>query len=349
MTKCLALTLLDEDHRGHQHAGVADDQPSRLEDHPTVERARVPRDDLGVGFRERRRVVVDPVGNAEAAADVDVLDRVAVAAQDLHEVGEQGESVVERREVGNLRADVHVDPVDGETGQCAGAGEHFAGARDRHAELVLRLAGRDLGVGPGVDVRVDADGDRGDRAARRGDGRKRFELRFGLHVEAEDLFVEAQGHLGVRLADAGEDDLVTGHAGGASAPQFAFAHHVHAGAERRQRPQHRLVGVGFHGVGDQGVLGGEGVAKTPGSDARWWRWNSSRTACRPRGRSWAGARPRRKGRRRDRRSGACRPLFQQEVEKERLVRRRIGGIFGFICGLRVSPLSSLGLGMAGLA
>ena len=46
-----------------------------------------------------------------------------------------------------------------------------------------------------------------------------------------------------------------------------------------------------------------------------------RRADRP-ARSRAGARPRRRARRRDRRSDACRPLFQQEVEKERLVGRR---------------------------
>ena len=45
-------------------------------------------------------------------------------------------------------------------------------------------------MGVGVDVRIDADGDGRDRAARRRHGRKRFELRFGLHVEAKDAFVE---------------------------------------------------------------------------------------------------------------------------------------------------------------
>ena len=48
--------------------------------------------------------------------------------------------------------------------QRAGVGIDLAGAGDRHAELVLRLAGRDLGVGARVDVGIDADGDRRNRA-----------------------------------------------------------------------------------------------------------------------------------------------------------------------------------------
>ena len=98
-----------------------------------------------------------------------MVDRVPVAAQRPHEIGEQRESVVERLHVGDLRTDVHVDADDGEAGQGAGAVIDGTGARDRHAELVLRLAGRDLGVGARVDVRVDPDGDARRLAARAGD------------------------------------------------------------------------------------------------------------------------------------------------------------------------------------
>ena len=93
-----------------------------------------------------------------------MLDSVSVGPQRLHELGQQREGVVERLKIGDLRADMHIDPVDAEARQGAGVGVDGAGARDRHAELVLRLAGRNLGVGAGVDVGIDADGDRGDRA-----------------------------------------------------------------------------------------------------------------------------------------------------------------------------------------
>ncbi len=156
---------------------------------------------------------------------------------------------------------MHVDAADRKAGERAGAGVDFAGARDRHAELVLRLAGRNLGVGARVDVRIDADGDRSDRAAGRGDRGERFELRLRLDVEAEDLLVEPEDHLGPRLADAGKNDSLARHARGARAPQLALADDVHAGAEPRQRREHRLIGIGLHRVADERVLPGEGGAE----------------------------------------------------------------------------------------
>ncbi len=55
-------------------------------------------------------------------------------------------------------------PVDLDAGQTRGLGENGAGAGERNAELVLGLAGRDLGVGLGVDVGIDAERDRRVRA-----------------------------------------------------------------------------------------------------------------------------------------------------------------------------------------
>ena len=52
-------------------------------------------------------------------------------------------------------------------------------------------------------------------------------------------------------------------AGGAGAQQFAAGHHVGAGAELGQRAQHRLVGIGLHGVTDQRLLAGEGFREHP--------------------------------------------------------------------------------------
>jgi hypothetical protein len=51
--------------------------------------------------------------------------------------------------------------------------------------------------------------------------------------------------------------------GGQRALQFAARNHVGAGAEFRQRAQHRLVGVGLHGVTDQRLLVGKGFAEHP--------------------------------------------------------------------------------------
>ena len=108
----LVLALLQIDDRRDQRAGVADDQSARLQDHLAAERRRALGDDLGVLLRRGRRIVVVAIRNAEAAAEIDMLDRMPVGSQRLHELGEQRERVVERLKIGDLRADMHVDAVD---------------------------------------------------------------------------------------------------------------------------------------------------------------------------------------------------------------------------------------------
>ena len=57
--------------------------------------------------------------------------------------------------------------------------------------------------------------------------------------------------------------LLRRNAGGQRALQLAARNHVRAGAEFCQRAQHRLVGVGLHGVTDQRLLVGKGFAEHP--------------------------------------------------------------------------------------
>ena len=82
-------------------------------------------------------------------------DGVAVGAQLAHEIRQQRERIVERRKLGDLAADVHVDAVDVQPRQPCGVGVDLARAADRNAELVLGTAGCDLGVGARVDVGID--------------------------------------------------------------------------------------------------------------------------------------------------------------------------------------------------
>ena len=71
----------------------------------------------------------------------------------------------------------------------------------------------------------------------------------------------AGAQFGLGLADAGEQDLAGGKAGGQRALQFAAGDDVGAGAELCQRAQHRLVGIRLHGVADQRLLAGKGLAE----------------------------------------------------------------------------------------
>ena len=112
MTKFLASPSFTIDHFGDQDAGIADDQPARLEDHLQPEPGDVLPDDRRIGVGQRRRLVVDAIGNAEPAAEIDMLDRVAVGAQRADQFGKQREGVVERLQLGDLAADMGVDAGD---------------------------------------------------------------------------------------------------------------------------------------------------------------------------------------------------------------------------------------------
>ena len=192
MTRMPALPTMSRPGSNRKRTGRC---PSRLPDDRRVA--------VGVVGLE---VLAGAVGDAEPAAEVDVVDVVAVGRELVEEAGEDGEGGVERGEVGDLRADVHVDAGDLDAGQGGRLAVDGAGARDRDAELRLGLAGGDLGVGQRVDVRVDPQADRRDPAALGRDAGDHRQLGLGFDVEAEDGLVEGKRDLGRALADAGEGD-----------------------------------------------------------------------------------------------------------------------------------------------
>ena len=221
-------------------------------------------------------------------------------------------------------------------GSLRGLGVEARGVVEGHAELVLGLAGGDLGVRLGVDVRVDADGDARGRAHAGRHLAQRVQLGLGLDIEAADALAQRIGHLGARLADAGEDDLGRRHAGGPRAAQLALGDHVHAGAEPGQGGDHGLVGVGLQRVADQRVEPGEGLLQHPVVPLQRGRGIAiERGADRPR-QCARGSRPPRGGRRHGSRNGAW-------GARQRISGSRMEGWCGLV---RIGDRS--GLGLAGL-
>ena len=158
------------------------------------------------------------------------------------------------------------------------------------------------------------------------------DLRLRLDVEAEDAGVDGEGDLARRLADAGKDDPFRRAAGGERPAELALRDHVAPRPLGDEGADHRLVGVRLHGVADQRVEAGEGLAE----DAVVADEGGGRIAV-----------ERRADRRRDVRQGHVlgvehavavvevihgSPVLEQEVEREALV--GLVGVVGVFAGFR---------------
>ena len=82
------------------------------------------------------------------------------------------------------------------------AGIDCLGALEGNAELVFLLAGRNLGMGSGINIRVDAEGDMRDLASLDGAGIQKFQFRLGFDVEAVDASLKRQIHFARGFANA---------------------------------------------------------------------------------------------------------------------------------------------------
>ena len=149
-------------------------------------------------------------------------------------------------EIGQLAADMHVDPHHLDPRQTGRHGIDGGGLGDGDAKFVLGFAGGDLFMGLGIDIGVDADSDGRAHAQRCRNLGKRDQFRFAFDVELPDAARQRHVHFFPRLADAGKDDPLTRNAGGLGAQVFAARDHIHARAQTRQMRDHRLVGIRLH-------------------------------------------------------------------------------------------------------
>ena len=242
---------LHEDHLAHQHARLADQPPAGLEG----QRAAQPCGFAGHHGQEvgdRGRLLVG-INDPQAAADIEAVDAMAVGAQLPDQLAHPHDGVAIGIERGELRADMHGHAHHVEVGQAAGQREGLAREIDVDAELVLLAARRDLGVGLGIDVGIDADGDVGLHAELAGDGVQRLELGRALDVDLADARLQRGHQLRRLLADAGIDDALGRDAGRQRAAHLAYRDDVGAGAHLAEQADDRQVAVGLHGVADLGV------------------------------------------------------------------------------------------------
>ena len=143
----------------------------------------------------------------------------------LERVDALGE-VDERLHIGDLAADVEVQPhiFDvGETPGVADGGEHVV---HRQAKLVFVQSRGDFGVGVGIHVGIDAESHTCRLPHLSGNGVDVFQFRQTLHIEAGDAYFEGEPYLPISFAHTGKHNLVGREALGKSSAHFAAAHAV---------------------------------------------------------------------------------------------------------------------------
>ena len=213
---------------------------------------------LPVLVRVRRRLVV--VLNPQAAAQVQVADLDAQVPQPLDQLLQSLQGVHEGRHLGDLGADVAGHPHHLEMRQVPGPAIVLQGLLDVDAELVLLEPRGDVGMGPGIDVRIDPQGHPGLDLQAPGEAVDLLQFLGGLQVEQQDVRLEGRLDLLGLFAHPGIDDLARVHPGRQGPVEFAAGDDVGPGPQPGEEPQNRQVGVGFHREAeDMGKVGERGV------------------------------------------------------------------------------------------
>ncbi len=119
------------------------------------------------------------------------------------------------------------------------------------AELVLFKPRGDIGVGLGVDVRVDAQGHRRPHLKLAGDPGDLPQLLGGLDVEHENAGLEGLADFLEILAHPGINDFLGGDAGLGGPKEFPAADDVRPRAQPREEPQDGQVAIGLHRKADE--------------------------------------------------------------------------------------------------
>jgi hypothetical protein len=249
---------------GDEDARVADDVAAGLQQDFQTEVLQARKQFLAVAFDRKRaffdglvfppvdgtgfeRVLVD---DADAAADGPELDAVFFLQR-----SDKRDDFFDRldkwRDGRKLRADVHLQAAQLDVFQLLGSAFVEVGdGGEIDAKLVLGLAGGNVFVGVGVNVRVHADRGRGDHAELAGDLVEVAEFFLALDVERVDPLLQRIDDLVTGLANTGEGAMRRITARLDDAEEFSAGNDVEARAVGRQQAEHREVGICLHGVGD---------------------------------------------------------------------------------------------------
>src|SRR5690348_4907183 len=125
------------------------------------------------------------------------------------------------------------------------------------------MACGDVRMPAGFDVGIHAN--RGGRgiAEARGFAGEHIELGRRLDIEEQNASAQSFANFLVRLADAGENNALTGNSDPLKAIQFAATDDVETRTESLERTQNREIRIRLHGITDGMRQTAEGAVETP--------------------------------------------------------------------------------------
>ena len=252
------LAGFDELHFAHTHACVAYQRATGL-DHqlPLAETAFIQAgQQFGpqrIGGRRGVAVVVD----AQAAAEIQVVNRYASSFDQLDQIQHFVQRIHVRAGGGDLRADMAINAHDFQPGQRGGMLVSLQSTFVRDAKFVALEAGGNIGVGFRVDVGIDANTDRCHLAQRQSHLVQHIQFCFALHIETSDTGLQSGLHFSAGFADSRKNHIRCVRACGLHPGQFTRRHDVKTATGLGKHLQHRQTGIGLHGVMHFGLATGK--------------------------------------------------------------------------------------------
>ena len=221
--------------------------------------------DHGPIFRRGRKFFARFVRHSEPAAQIGMGHGATGGAQFADQFANLAESGFERLQIAQLAADMNGNAAHIEPFFASERRVDFGCAVERHAKLVLALAGRDLLMRARIDIGIDPESAGRALAYPAGDGGKLVALFLALDIELADAFIEPLLQFRMRFADAGKHDVFRLHSRLQGARELAPGNHVGAIAFVGQHAQHGKVRIGFDGKGDMRLFQpGKRIAKHAG-------------------------------------------------------------------------------------
>ena len=164
-----------------------------------------------------------------------------------------------RSQLGDLRADVCVQPHEFQRRHGTDALHQGARCLQADAELVAFPAGGDVGVAVDIDVRIQAQGNACLHAHLLRDFCDDVHLHFRLNIERTNARSHRKLDLVITLAHAGKNDFFRRHSRLQGQLQLAQRNHIRAGAELGEPFENGGIAVGFVGIANEMLMPGKSL------------------------------------------------------------------------------------------